>query len=326
MRTDCGGFAATIMENSSPKVHNPMMFDWNDLRYFLAVARNGSTLAAAKAMGTSQSTVHRRLQELERRLGRSLIRRHPTGYRLTELGNAMLIHAEQVEAAIAAFERNIAASDQNLTGTVRVTCPEAFGYRLVRSKLLDKFSAGFPGLQVEFVMSDKLLNLGKREADIAIRAVPSSEKEIVERKIADQPWAVYASHAYVERHGRIKRFEDVNNHRVIAFDGQMRNHHAARWLELVAPNAKVVARSGSLPSLLLGVKSGGGLSPLPMIIGESERELTRMLGAIPNLVSSFYLVMHDDMKRTPRVRALFDFFVDEIKSIRPILAGETKQR
>ena len=106
------------MENSSPKVHNPMMFDWNDLRYFLAVARNGSTLAAAKAIETSQSTVHRRLQELERRFGRSLIRRHPAEYCLTELGNAMLTHAEQVEAAIAAFERNIAASDQNLTGTV----------------------------------------------------------------------------------------------------------------------------------------------------------------------------------------------------------------
>jgi DNA-binding transcriptional LysR family regulator len=85
------------------------------------VARNGGSLAAAKALKTSQSTVHRRLKELERRLGHSLIKRHPTGYRLRELGNAMLVHAERIEEAVTSFARNLAASDQNPTGTVRVT-------------------------------------------------------------------------------------------------------------------------------------------------------------------------------------------------------------
>jgi len=88
----------------------------------------------------------------------------------------------------------------------------------------------------------------------------------------------------------------------------LRDHHAARWLKTVAPDARIAARGDSVPSLLLGVKSGAGLSPLPIIVGESEQELTQMLGAIPNLISSFHLAMHEDMKRTPRVRALFDFF------------------
>jgi DNA-binding transcriptional LysR family regulator len=309
------------MENARAKVHNYQMFDWNDLKYFIAVAHNGSTLAAAKVLGTSQSTVHRRLNELEKRLGRSLIKRHPTGYRLTELGTSMLPHAEHVEGAIGSFERNLAASDQNLTGTVRLTCPEAFGYRLMRSNLLDKFNARFPALRVEFVMSDRFLNLSKGEADIAIRVPPFSEDALVTRKIADQPWAIYASHGYVERRGGISCFEDINNHSVIAFDGSMRNHHAARWLRSVAPKARVAARSDSLPSLLLGVKSGAGLSPLPVIIGDSEHDLTRMLEVIPSVISSFYLVIHEDMKRTPRVRVLFDFFVQEMKAIRPILRG-----
>jgi DNA-binding transcriptional LysR family regulator len=126
------------------------------------VARNGGSLAAAKALKTSQSTVHRRLKELERRLGHSLIKRHPTGYRLRELGNAMLVHAERIEEAVTSFARNLAASDQNPTGTVRVTCPEMFSYRLMRSDLLDKLAAQFPGLSVEFVMSDQVLNLSKR--------------------------------------------------------------------------------------------------------------------------------------------------------------------
>jgi DNA-binding transcriptional LysR family regulator len=157
------------MENRTSKVHNYLVFDWNDLKYFLAVARNGSTLAAAKVLGTSQSTVHRRLRELERRVGRSLIKRHPTGYRLTELGNLMVVYAERVEEAVVTFERNLIASDQGLVGIIRVTCPEAFGYRLMRSNVVDKFTTRFPGLRVEFVMSDKLLDLAKGEADIAIR-------------------------------------------------------------------------------------------------------------------------------------------------------------
>ena len=198
-------------------MHNYPMFDWNDIKYFLAVARHGSTLAAAKVLRTSQSTVHRRLKGLEGSLGRALIKRHPTGYRLTELGNSMLIRAERIEEAIRSFERNLAASDQNLTGTVRVTCPQAFGYRIMRSDLLDKFAKQFPGLRVEFVMSDQFLNLSKGEADIAIRLFSFADDALVTRKIADQPWAIYATHAYVERHGRITCFDDINNHSVIAF-------------------------------------------------------------------------------------------------------------
>jgi DNA-binding transcriptional LysR family regulator len=313
------------MENRPSKVHNYSVFDWNDLKYFLAVARNGSTLAAARALGTSQSTVHRRLQELERRLGCPLIKRHPTGYRLTELGSLMVTHAERVEEAVVSFERNLTASDQNLFGTVRLTCPEAFGYRLMRSSVLDKFTGRFPSLRVEFVMSDQVLDLAKGEADIAIRGSPSTDGRLIGRKIADLPWAVYASSSYIRRCGRITCFEDINNHSVIEFDGQLRTHHAARWLKLVAPNAQVAARSVSLPSLLLGVKSGVGLAPLPIIVGDGEDDLACMLGTIPDLLTPFYLFMHEDMKQTPRVRAFFDFVIDELEAIRAILGGKARQ-
>src|ERR1700687_5544206 len=121
------------------------MFDWNDLRYFLAVARNGSTLAAAKALGLSQSTVHRRLAALEGRLGRRLVHRHPTGYRLTELGEELRPYAESVEASVGGFERHFVSSDPSHIGTVRVTCPASAAHRLMRSQLLDKFHERYPG-------------------------------------------------------------------------------------------------------------------------------------------------------------------------------------
>jgi DNA-binding transcriptional LysR family regulator len=298
------------------------MQDWDDLRHFLAVARKGSTLAAAKMLGVSQSTVHRRVQALEKRLGRQLVKRHPTGYRLTELGEAMQGYAEGVEDAVAAFERRLAADKKDLSGTVRVTCPEAVGYRLMRSSLPDKFSVLFPALQVEFIMSDKLVDLGKGQADIAIRAAAPTDNALVGRKIAASPWAVYASRSYVDRHGSPERKEDIQHHTVIRFDGEMSDHSAARWLHSVAPNAKVAARATSLPTMLLAVKSGIGLAPLPLIVGENENDLVRLLGPLSDLNTQFYLLMHQDMMRTPRVRGLFDFIVKEVKSVRAILEGK----
>jgi len=111
------------------------VFDWNDLKYFLAVARGGSTLAAARMLGTSQSTVHRRMTELEKHLGCELVKRSPAGYQLTDCGQRLLKHAEHAEAAISTFERNALAADARLTGSVRVTCSTTMADRLAKSSL-----------------------------------------------------------------------------------------------------------------------------------------------------------------------------------------------
>ena len=110
-------------------MHNPGMFDWNDLRHFLAVAREGSTLAAAKTLGVNQSTVHRRLVELERRLGCVLVERHPTGYRLTEFGKDLLPHAQRVEDEANALQRRVMAFDQKMRGSIRLTCSTTVAHR-----------------------------------------------------------------------------------------------------------------------------------------------------------------------------------------------------
>jgi DNA-binding transcriptional LysR family regulator len=211
------------------------MFDWDDLRYFLAVARHGSTIAAAKALNLSQSTVHRRLAELEKRIGRNIVIRHATGYRLTEFGKGLRPWAEQVESAITSVERYLVAADQTPTGTVRVTCSESIGYRLMQSPLLETFHSRHTGLRVELIMSDHFLDIAKGEADVAIRAGVPNEETLVGRKIADVPWALYCSRAYLARHGRVERTEDIARHSVIEFDGDIRDHHAAKWLRSVAP-------------------------------------------------------------------------------------------
>jgi DNA-binding transcriptional LysR family regulator len=140
------------------------MFDWNDLRHLIPVARHGSTLAAGKALAVNQSTVHRRLTELERRVGLTLVRRHPTGYRLTELGETLLPAVNAVEDAVVSLERQAQSLKDNLTGVIRLTCPEPTVSRIVSTGLLKSFHVRYPNLSVEFVTSDRYLDLSRGEA------------------------------------------------------------------------------------------------------------------------------------------------------------------
>jgi DNA-binding transcriptional LysR family regulator len=297
------------------------MFDWDDLRYFLAVARQGSTIAAGRALQVNQSTVHRRLTALEHRIGRPLVKRHPTGYRLTELGEEMVAYAEKVEQAVQAFAQQLEAIRRDAVGVVRVTCPEPIIYRITQSSLLDRFHARYPGIRVEFVMSDKYLDLAKGEVDVALRSGDTADNELVGRKIADSFWAVYASRTYVEQHGRPERVEDLERHPLVGFDDTMTHHRASKWLRQVAPDGKIVARNNSVLGLVYAAKAGVGVAPLPTALGDAEADLVRVLGPIPELARIWRLLTTAELRRTPRVAAFFDFIVEEIDTLKPILTG-----
>jgi DNA-binding transcriptional LysR family regulator len=311
------------LPNPPANLHNHVMFDWSDLRHFLAVARHGSTIRAAKALGMNQSTVQRRVALLERQLGRSLFERRVDGYRLTRLGEELRPIAERVETAIADFGRHAASSDTELVGSIRLTCPETVGYRMIKSALLDRFHARYPGLRVEIVMVDAILDLAKGEADIAFRTSDPQDQTLVARKVAEVPWAVFASRSYVDRRGTPKALEDLANHDVVQFDGPIADHPAARWMKAHASHARVTARCTSTPALVLAVKSGAGISPLPVIAVEGEPDVVRLFDRIRELRLPFYLVFHRDMRRNPRVRAFCDFVTSEMRSFRQLLVGTT---
>lgn len=298
-----------------------MTFDWNDLRYFLAVARHGSTVAAARALGIHQSSVQRRLAELERRIGRPLVTRQPTGYRLTELGKRMVAPAERVEQAVLALEKQLVESMRDVSGVLRVACPEPIVYRITQSTLLERFSAKYPDLRVEFVMSDKYIDLSKGEADVALRSGDTDDGDLIGRKIADSLWAVYGSRRYIEQHGAPERVEDLDRHLIVGLDESMAKHRAATWLARVAPKAKIVARNNSVLGLVYAVKAGIGLAPLPTAIGDNEADFVRVLGPVPELARSWRLLAHPDTRGTPRVSAFFDFIAEEGDALRKIFTG-----
>ncbi len=299
------------------------MFDWDDLRYFLAIARCGSTLSAAKALGVSQPTVARRLSALEARIDRKLVEQHPTGYRLTDLGRTMLPHAEEVERSVAAFQRQVMLGGKDLSGTLRVTCPEGMASRIL-APMIEAFQAKYPQLRVDLIMTDRRLDLSKGEAEVAIRMHEPGEASLIARRIADSAWGIYASRTYIERHGRPQKYEDLDNHAVVEFAGEMADNQAGKWLRLTAPLARIAARGNSMLGVLAFVKSGAGLAPLPMMLGGSAEGLEAVLAPVPEIGSRIYLVMHKDLRRTARVRAFSDFIAAEFARLRPHLMGEVR--
>lgn len=297
------------------------MFDWNDLRHLLAVSRHGSTLAAAKAIGVNQSTVHRRIAELERRIGLVLVKRHPTGYRLSELGETLIDSVIGVETAVVALERQVLALRNDLRGVIRLTCPEPTVSRIVASGLLNRFHERYPGLVVELVSSDRYLDISKGEADVAFRSGEPADENLVGRKICDSIWAIYASKSYIQQHGAPASIEDLARHAMIGFDGIMQNHRVARWLPIAVPNARVVNRNNSILGTLAAVKAGLGVAPLPTTLGDAEEALVQVLPPVSELTRSWYVLTHPDLRRTPRIAAFVDHVMDDVPALRTALIG-----
>jgi DNA-binding transcriptional LysR family regulator len=147
----------------------------------------------------------------------------------------------------------------------------------------------------------------KGEADVALR---SGDTRTSGRKIADSIWAVYASHAYIELHGKPERPEDLDRHRIVSLDESMRKHRLVAWLNSAAPNATIVARNNSILGLLQAVKSGLGVSALPIPMAEQQVELVRLFGPVSELTRSWRLLTHLDLRRTKRISLLFDYIIE----------------
>ena len=290
------------------------MFDWNDLKHLLAVARHRSTTAAAKALGVNQSTVQRRMAELERKLGRALLVRQATGYELTPLGLKLVPLAEGVEQSIEAFEARIKGTAPDGRDIIRLTCPEPVIGRLM--PLVERFHARHAAYKVEFVTSDRYLDLLNGDADIAFRS-GDTDAQLIGYKVADSVWGLYASGAYIEQHGQPAGVHEINEHTVVSLDESMSEHRLVTWLQKAAPGATVASRSTSILGLVQAAKSGMGLAPLPAPIAE-EAGLIKVLGPIPELARTWKLLTHPGLRDTPRIAAFFDFIAEEREVVRKI--------
>lgn len=190
--------------------------------------------------------------------------------------------------------------------------------------MIEAFHARYLKLRVDLIMTDRRLDLAKGEAEVALRMHEPGDASLTARKIADSAWGIYASQAYLKRHSQPLRYEDLDHHAVIEFDGEMAANQAAKWLRRTAPRARVAARASSMLGVMASVKSGAGLAPLPMLLGGSEDGIEAVLSPVTEIGSRLYLVTHADLRHTPRVRAFCDFMAAEVKRFRPYLMGEIR--
>lgn len=291
------------------------MVDWNDLRYFLAVARTGSTLAAGRQLRVSQTTAARRVSALESELALTLFERRPAGYRLTPAGEALLEQAEAVEAAAGHFADAAATQARDASGSVKLTVDEIYAVTLLGPILRDLHEA-HPDILIELDTTEEKRDLAAGEADVALRMVDQpSGGGLVGRRIVTDHWTIYCSREYAASHGRPCRRRELKGHAFIGGGGPGVWMYYRRWLEANGLIEAVAMQHGTTTGLLAAVRAGVGLAVLPTLIADHDPDLIQCLPPDPGNQRGLWLLTHERLRRTPRVRVVLDFLYDRLTGL-----------
>lgn len=296
------------------------MFDWNDLRFFLAVQRAGNLSAAARQLRVNQTTVGRRLEALEASLGSRLFERHPTGFVLTPAGEGVREVAERMEGEALALERRAAGEDARLEGLVRLTTLESLGGHFLAPRLA-AFHARYPGIRLELVTDSRSLSLTRHEADVALRLARPVQEGLFSRRVGLMGFGVYAAPDYLERAGAPRHPRELAGHARVGLDESLSHVPDALWLAEHGGDSPLVFRSNSVLSLLNAVRGGLGVGVFPCYLAEGDARLRRLFGPEQVVSRELWLAVHADLRRTGRVRVLMDFLVELFRKQAPLLAG-----
>jgi len=277
--------------------------DWNDLRYFLALAETGSQAAAARKLQTNQSTVCRRLHDLEQQFATSLFDRHHRGMRLTPAGQQLLEQARQMDAAASAIDRRITGFDRALRGVVRVSATDGIGSFWLTPRLVE-FQREYPSITVDLRSSNTAADLSRREADIAVRLFESrSESRLVTKRVGTMRFALFTSQSYLRTFGAPTTLDDLARHRMVDHASYDRFQP---WREAISDHGGVVFRTDSATAYYHAVCNGMGIGLFPTYNRMITPELVQL--AVPLTASlPIWLVSHEDTNRSARVRAVLDY-------------------
>ncbi len=288
------------------------MMDWNDLRYFLAVADQGSTLAAGRALRVSQTTVARRISALEDSLGLLLFEKRQAGYTLTPAGEELVGRAKQVEVATESFTEASATLVRDTSGVVRITTQEIFANTLL-GPMLKELHELHPDIVIEIDTQQELLDLGAGEADIGLRSTASEAPAgIVGRNIGIDDWTLYCSREYADRHGVPRTRHDLKKHAIIGGGGGKLWLHYEAWLRSLGLEGQVAMHHATSTGLLSAVRSGFGIAVLPCMVADAEPDLIQCIPPRADHNRSMWLLTHERVRHTPRVRLVIDFLYERL--------------
>ncbi len=288
--------------------------DWDHARIFLAVARAGQFLAAARQLRLDHATIGRRIGALEAALGTRLFERRTNGCVLTPAGERFLIAAERVEAEMLRAQADLSDTDVEVAGTVRIGAPDGFGTLFLSSRL-GQLMARHPRLTVQLVPLPRTFSLSKREADIAIVIDRPEEGRLHIRKLTDYSLSFYASRDYVTRHGAPPDREALGRHSLVTYVQDMQFTASLNYFpEGFGPSYRRFECAGVLGQIE-AVRAGAGVGILHDYHACTDEALVRVLPDVA-IERTYWLLTHDDTRSLARVRAVAEFILDSVGAAR----------
>lgn len=275
---------------------------WDEFRLVKAISDSGSLGGAAEILGLNHSTVFRRLAALETTFGARLFERSREGYRSTAAGEEMIALASAMADSIVEFERKIAGRDVRPTGQLRVTAAEAMEQQILPA-VLAQFQAQNPGVTIELILSSLILNLSRRDADVAIRLTNDPPETLVGRRICAVRWAVYGRRDLVGSQGA----HLIDSAPFVGFGDSFGPPASRRWIETNIRPGKLVAKVNSILGMRELAAQGFGATLLPCFVGDTSPILIRVGQPLEGLDIGLWILTHADLRRSARVRAFMDF-------------------
>jgi DNA-binding transcriptional LysR family regulator len=282
------------------------MYDWNDLKYFLALSRQGKLVRAAVRLQVDHSTVSRRIAALEKQLDVRLFDKSPNGYQLTDAGLRLLPLAEQIETRSNRLYREIAGKDARLSGTVRVATPEALGSQVI-ARHITEFKHQHPDIEIELVAETRRMSLSKREADIAISFSRPDSGRLIAWKLCDYRLRLYASHDYLAGYPPITGVDDLAQHDFVSYIEDLIEMPELRFFDNTIKNAHVVFRSTNVSAQFNAILEGLGLGLVHCFMAQRESRLQVVLPEQISVERTYWLLVHEDLRHVARVDAVCQF-------------------
>ncbi|MBB3770529.1 DNA-binding transcriptional LysR family regulator [Angulomicrobium tetraedrale] len=290
------------------------MMDWDHLRIFLAVARAGQMLAAARQLGLDHATVGRRLAALEAGLGSKLIERRTTGSELTPAGERLLAHAERIETEMLQAQAALGNVDLALAGTVRIGAPDGFGTYFLAPRL-GRLADEHPSLTIQLAPLPRSFSLPKREVDIAVTLQRPGEGRLVARKLTDYSLGVYATRDYLERTGPVARLADLAGRLLVTYVPDLVYSPALDYFEAFREVEARRLECASVVGQMEAVRAGAGIGILHDYAARAHGELVRLLPEL-SFRRAYWLVTHADIHGLRRIREVEDFIAGAVREAR----------
>jgi DNA-binding transcriptional LysR family regulator len=293
--------------------------NWDDLRIFLCLAREGTLTTAAKALGVSHPTVARRVQALEKQIGARLFERLPDRFVPTSAGEELLADTESMEKAALSINRRSAGLSDTVSGVVRLSAGEAMAVLVARH--LPWLRARLHQIEFEVVASHTLANLSRREADLLIREQAPDLAGIVTRKLCRVAYAIYAARPLELKRTAMSTLVDLP---WIGFDDDHSYMPGQHWLhEQLGRRPEI--RVNNWLVLHDAVRSGAGLAVMPCYLADQDPRLRRVGGVLSEITTEQWLLVHRDLRALPRVRAVMDALVELFQRHRHLLEGRSRE-